>query len=44
LITTEELAALIARVAKIELVGEPVRKFNNSLRRFASLPIELTPS
>jgi 4-methoxybenzoate monooxygenase (O-demethylating) len=38
------LAALIPRVAKIEIVGEPIRKLNNSLRQFASLPIALTPS
>jgi cytochrome P450 len=38
------LAALIPRVAKIEIVAAPVRKLNNSLRQFASLPIELTPS
>ncbi len=36
------LAALILRVSKIEIVGEPTRKLNNSLRQFASLPIELT--
>ena len=38
------LAALIPRVAKIEIIGEPMRKLNNSLRQFASLPIALTSS
>jgi len=34
-------AALVARVARIDIVGEPRRKLSNSLRQFASLPIEL---
>jgi 4-methoxybenzoate monooxygenase (O-demethylating) len=38
------LAALLARVARIEIAGEPKRKLNNTLRQFASLPIELTPA
>ena len=38
------LAALLARFARIEIVGEPKRKLNNTLRQFASLPIELTPA
>jgi cytochrome P450 len=38
------LAALLARFERIEIVGEPKRKLNNSLRQFASLPIELTPA
>jgi hypothetical protein len=38
------LAALIPRVEKIEIIGEPVRKLNNSLRQLASLAIELTPA
>lgn len=38
------LAALLPRVARIEIVGEPRRKLNNSLRQFASLPVELTPA
>ena len=38
------LAALLPRVARIEIVGEPMRKLNNNLRQFASLPIELTPA
>ncbi len=38
------LAALLPRVSKIEITGEPVRKLNNSLRQFARLPVELTPA
>lgn len=38
------LAALLPRFARIEIVGEPKRKLNNTLRQFASLPVELTPS
>jgi cytochrome P450 len=38
------LAALLARFARIEIVGEPKRKLNNTLRQFASLPVELTPA
>ena len=38
------VAALAARVARIDIVGEPRRKLGNSLRQFASLPIELTPA
>jgi 4-methoxybenzoate monooxygenase (O-demethylating) len=37
------ITALAARVARIDIIGEPRRKLNNSLRQFASLPIELTP-
>jgi cytochrome P450 len=37
-------AALAARVARIDIVGEPRRKLGNSLRQFASLPIELKPA
>ena len=36
--------ALAARVSHIEIAGEPQRKLNNTLRQFASLPIELTPA
>jgi len=32
------LSALAARVGRIEL-GEPVRKLNNLIRAFASLPV-----
>ena len=38
------LSALLARFARIEIVAEPKRKLNNSLRQFASLPVELTPA
>jgi cytochrome P450 len=35
------MAALAARVKCIDIVGEPQRKLSNSLRQFASLPVEL---
>ncbi|MGH6670649.1 MAG: cytochrome P450 [Xanthobacteraceae bacterium] len=35
------LTALAQRVASIELAGAPIRRFNNAVRGFASLPIEL---
>ena len=35
------LSALAQRVASIELAGPPVRGFNNAVRSFASLPLEL---
>jgi cytochrome P450 len=38
------LTALLARFEKIEIVGEPKRKLNNTLRQFSSLPIELMPA
>jgi cytochrome P450 len=38
------LAALLTRVARIEIAGDPKRKLNNTLRQFSSLPIELTPA
>jgi cytochrome P450 len=38
------VAALAARVARIDIAGEPRRKLGNSLRQFASLPIELIPA
>jgi hypothetical protein len=38
------VAALVARVERIDIVGEPRRKLSNSLRQFASLPIELKPA
>jgi len=38
------VTALASRVARIDIIGEPRRKLNNSLRQFASLPIELTPA
>ncbi|MBR0794477.1 cytochrome P450 [Bradyrhizobium jicamae] len=36
------LAALARRVAKIEITGEPKRRFNNTLRGLDSLPVEIT--
>lgn len=38
------LSALAARASRIAIVGEPRRKLNNTLRQFASVPIELTPA
>lgn len=38
------LAALVARVDRFELTGEPVRKLNNLIRSFASLPVAVTPA
>jgi 4-methoxybenzoate monooxygenase (O-demethylating) len=38
------ITALAARAARIDIIGEPRRKLSNSLRQFASLPIELTPA
>jgi 4-methoxybenzoate monooxygenase (O-demethylating) len=35
------LTALAQRVASIELAGPPVRRFNNAVRGFASLPLEV---
>jgi 4-methoxybenzoate monooxygenase (O-demethylating) len=35
------MTALARRVERIEIVGEPQRKLSNSLRQFASLPVEL---
>ena len=35
------VTALAARVERIDIVGEPQRKLSNSLRQFASLPVEL---
>ncbi len=37
-------AALASRVKRIDIVGEPVRKLNNTLRQFAHLPVELVPA
>ena len=35
------LTALAQRVASIDLVGPPARGFNNAVRRFSSLPLEV---
>jgi cytochrome P450 len=37
------LNALARRVKRIELTGEPVRRLNNTLRAFGSLPLRLVP-
>ena len=38
------LSALVDRVATVELAGPPVRKPNNLIRSFASLPVSVTPA
>jgi 4-methoxybenzoate monooxygenase (O-demethylating) len=38
------LQALARRVAKIEIAGEPKRRFNNTLRGLDSLPVTITPA
>jgi cytochrome P450 len=38
------LSALARKVRKIELVGTPVRRLNNTLRALASMPMRLTPA
>ncbi len=35
------LAALARRAARIEITGEPRRRYNNTLRGLASLPVRL---
>ena len=35
------MTALAARVERIDIIGEPQRRLSNSLRQFASLPLEL---
>jgi cytochrome P450 len=37
------LGALAERVKRIDIVGEPKRKLNNTLRSLATLPVEVTP-
>ena len=37
------LASLVERVGTIELNGSPVRKRNNLIRSFRSLPVKVTP-
>jgi 4-methoxybenzoate monooxygenase (O-demethylating) len=37
------LTALASRVAALELTGEPVRRLNNTLRGFDSLPLRIVP-
>ncbi|MGV3479219.1 MAG: cytochrome P450, partial [Sphingobium sp.] len=38
------LAALARRVRRILLAGEPVRHYNNTIRSWSSLPMELVPA
>lgn len=38
------LDALLSRVSRIELAGEPTRRLNNTLHALASAPIEVTPA
>ncbi|WP_445489955.1 cytochrome P450 [Rhodopseudomonas sp. RCAM05734] len=38
------LTALAQRIAKIEITGEPKRRFNNTLRGLDSLPVTVTPA
>jgi cytochrome P450 len=38
------LTALAQRIAKIEISGEPKRRFNNTLRGLDSLPVTITPA
>ncbi len=38
------LSALATRVERFELTGPPVRKLNNLIRSFASLPVTVTPA
>ena len=38
------LAALARRIAKIEIMGKPQRRFNNTLRGLDSLPVSITPA
>jgi 4-methoxybenzoate monooxygenase (O-demethylating) len=37
------LGALAERVKRFDIVGEPKRKLNNTLRSLATLPVEVTP-
>jgi len=38
------LSALARRVAEIEIVGDPKRRFNNTLRGLDSLPVAISPA
>jgi 4-methoxybenzoate monooxygenase (O-demethylating) len=38
------LSALAKRAARIEITGEPRRRYNNTLRGLASLPVRLVPA
>jgi cytochrome P450 len=37
------LEALLPRVAEIRLAGTPVRRLNNTLHAFFSMPVEINP-
>ncbi|MBR0896723.1 cytochrome P450 [Bradyrhizobium tropiciagri] len=41
--TEAMLGALLRRVKRIELIGEPKRKLNNTVRSLAALPVRLHP-
>jgi len=38
------LSALARRVAELEIVGDPKRRFNNTLRGLDSLPVAISPA
>jgi len=38
------LTALAQRVSRIELIGAPKRRLNNTLRAMASMPVRLVPA
>jgi hypothetical protein len=38
------LTALAKRVSRIELIGVPERRLNNTLRALASMPVRLIPA
>ncbi|WP_076858413.1 cytochrome P450 [Bradyrhizobium mercantei] len=38
------LTSMIKRIKSIEIVGEPVRRLNNTLRSLSSLPVRVTPA
>ena len=41
---TAVLTALARRVERFELAGPPVRKLNNVIRAFGSLPVRVIPA
>jgi hypothetical protein len=38
------LGALARKVGSIEIAGEPKRRYNNTLRGMAALPVRITPA
>jgi hypothetical protein len=38
------MTAMLKRIKAIEIVGEPVRHLNNTLRSLASLPVRVIPA